>query len=338
MSGPHQLVSEARHAVDRALATFPAQTPVLVAVSGGSDSVALATTCAFIGRKQGREVHAICVDHGIRSESDNEASRVVAQMKALGVDATSVVVDATGTDGPEGSARNARYEAIATRARELGAVVALGHTLGDQAETVLLGLARGSGARSLAGMRSRGSLPGHSDVPMVRPLLGMSRDELRTVCTELGQTWIDDPTNELDGEWKTADGGTLRRISARHEVLPVMEDKLGPGISQALARTAHLLRDDDDALSAIAADVLEQVTVESEDGVAIDCAALASHPPAVRRRAIRRAMYLAGVRGGELTYWHVASVDRLVTSRDNKLGIDLPGIRAWRDLGVITFS
>lgn len=345
MSGPHRLVSEARHALSTALAG--GREPILLAVSGGSDSMALAATAAFIAPKYGRQVRAICVDHAIRPESAAEAATTADWLSELGIPTDVVRINASGQGGPEASARVARYQAIADRAREREALVVLGHTLSDQAETVLLGLARGSGARSIAGMPASGHLPGHPDVAMIRPFLGLSRADLRTVCRELDVPWVDDPTNELDSEWTSADGRPLRRVSVRHRVLPLMEETLGPGIDRALARTASQLRDDDEALSALAAAALVEARMreessgaagQAEGAHAYSCAALAQHMPAVRRRAIRLAMERAGVRGGEVTYWHVSGVDRLVTSPDNKVGLDLPGIRAWRDRGVMYFQ
>lgn len=184
---------------------------MLVGVSGGSDSMALAATLAFVAPKLGILVHAVCVDHGIRPESVQEAAFVRDILRKRGVPVEVCRVDVDGSSGPEGNAREARYDAIATYARSLGnaagpAVVFLGHTQNDQAETVLMGFARGSGAKSIAGMPAVGHLPLHRDVPMQRPFLEFTRDELRTVCSELDVPWVDDPSNDLDGPWTCSDG------------------------------------------------------------------------------------------------------------------------------------
>src|SRR5699024_10892879 len=138
---------------------------------------------------------------------------------------------------PEAAARTARYAALADAAQDAAAVL-LGHTIDDQAETVLLGLGRGSGARSLAGMPAAAGL-------WRRPFLGLRRSDTEACCTALGLGWAEDPTNAPDGPWRRADGGPLRRAAVRHHVLPALEDALGPGVAEALARTAQRLRDDE---------------------------------------------------------------------------------------------
>ncbi|MFY9263151.1 MAG: tRNA lysidine(34) synthetase TilS [Actinomycetaceae bacterium] len=354
MSGPHRAVNEARNSLRRAFTDLSPGTRVILAVSGGADSLAMALAAHYATRWTGIQLSALHIDHGLRPESAHEATHVLQQLAEIGIDAESVKVEVSGSAGPEGNARTARYGALATRARELAnpagvpATVALGHTAADQAETVLMGLARGSGARSISGMRERGSLPEHPDVPMIRPLLEHSRQDLETVCRELGYSWIRDPSNEPHGPWRAADGSPLRRAAVRAHALPALQEALGPGVVDALARTATLLQDDDDALSAIAQDVFSAVAVKpsgepktregTQTGPALDCRALATHPPAVRRRVLKLAMDHVGVRGGELKYWHVVRLDKLVESRDNKLGIDLPGARAWRVDNILYFA
>ncbi|WP_436787815.1 tRNA lysidine(34) synthetase TilS, partial [Yinghuangia sp. YIM S10712] len=222
--------------------------------------------------------------------------------------------------GPEAAARSARYEALdLAAARHQARAVFLGHTLDDQAETVLLGLARGSGARSLAGMPA---VIGHFH----RPLLGIDRDTTRAACVAQNLPTWDDPHN--------ADPA-YTRARVRHDVLPVMEKALGPGISESLARTARLFRDDADALDAWADRVQRELTLE--DG-GLDVCALAELPAAVRRRVLRRSAVRAGSPPGDLFARHVDMVERLVTSWRGQGPINLPGgVEIRRRCGKLLF-
>ena len=208
---------------------------VLVALSGGPDSLALAAATAFEAR--GR-AGAVIVDHGLQDGSAATAERAAEQARALGLDPVRVVRVQVGTDGgPEAAARTARYEALDAVAGELGAAaVLLGHTLDDQAETVLLGLARGSGAASLQGMAPEAGL-------YRRPLLGIRRQTTVQACADAGLEPWDDPQN--------ADPG-FTRVRVRQTVMPLLETELGPGVAEALARTAEQLREDSEALDAFA--------------------------------------------------------------------------------------
>lgn len=340
MAGPHPLVSQARHALARSFSSLPVGSTVLLAVSGGADSMSLAASAVFSARDRAIQVHSLTVDHSIRPESGEEARRVAENLRKLGccahTEKISLPSRADSAAGPEGEARNYRYLALARWARKLGtprspATVFLGHNANDQAETVLLGLGRGSGARSIAGMRERGPLPVCEDVPMCRPLLDFSAADLRTVCECLHLEFFDDPTNELESEWKTAAGKPLRRASVRHRVIPLLEEILDAGVVAALGRTAKMLRDDDDALSLIAAEAYADVALPAADAQVLDCAKLAKYPRAVRTRVIRSAILACGGRGGELVYWHLSELDRLVTDHVNKRGIDLPGVKARRE-------
>lgn len=338
MSRPHRFVNATRRALKEAL-EHCSDRVVLVGVSGGSDSMALAATLAFVAPKLGILVHAVCVDHGIRPESVQEAAFVRDVLRKRGVPVEVCRVDVDGSSGPEGNAREARYDAIATYARSLGnaagpAVVFLGHTQNDQAETVLMGFARGSGAKSIAGMPAVGHLPLHRDVPMQRPFLEFTRDELRTVCSELDVPWVDDPSNDLDGPWTCSDGSPLRRSAVRHRILPELQDVLGSGTIGAIARTASMLQADNAALEHYARIELERVCT-SRNPITLDCESLKDVPEAVRRRTLKYAVEESGVRGGELVYWHIAGLDKLVTEHINKRGLDLPGVRAWRERNLL---
>jgi tRNA(Ile)-lysidine synthase len=295
---------------------------VLVACSGGADSVALAAATAFEASRAGLRAGAVTVDHGLQPGSDVRAADVARLCTGLGLDPVEVVqADVTGTGGPEAAARDARYRALDAAAERLGAAaVVLGHTLDDQAETVLLGLARGSGARSLAGMPPvRGRYR--------RPLLGLPRETVRAAADAGGHRGWDDPHN--------ADPA-FARSRVRHDVLPVLEKALGPGVASALARTAAQLRADADALDSWAAAALAEAGAGG-DGLAV--AALARLPTAVRGRVLRRAALAAGCPGTDLSAAHVAELDRLVTDWHGQGPLHLPGgVRASRARGMLLLS
>jgi tRNA(Ile)-lysidine synthase len=225
-----------RRAVRAELEKFAAGDLVLVAVSGGADSLALAFATDLEASKLAIRVAGVTVDHQLQPESSEQANKVVNQLK---IECHVAKVNVEVTDGLEASARRARYEALESIAKSEGAAaVFLGHTKDDQAETVLLGLARGSGARSLAGMALTNGL-------YVRPFLNNTRMQTLAACKELNLTPWNDPHN---------DDESFLRVKVRKNVLPNMERELGPGISDALVRSAHLLRDDADALDELAKD------------------------------------------------------------------------------------
>jgi tRNA(Ile)-lysidine synthase len=288
---------------------------LLVACSGGADSLALAAAVAFEAPRAGLRAGGVVVDHALQSGSAERAGAVAAALRELGLDpVTAVRVAVTGPGGPEAAARSARYAALEGAAARLGAAaVLLGHSRDDQAETVLLGLARGSGARSLAGMAPvRGLLR--------RPLLDLDRETLRDACRAEGLAWWDDPHN--------ADPA-YARSRVRSAVLPVLEGELGPGVAAALARTARLLRADADALDAIAA----QAQVRTAEGD-LDADALAGLQPAVRTRVLRAAALAAGCPATDLTEAHVRAIEALVVDWHGQVEVQLPGrVRARRSCG-----
>ncbi len=328
--GPHPAVAAVRHAVRASLTGLMPGDLVLVACSGGADSLALAAAVAFEAPKAGLGAGGITVDHGLQPGSADQAARVRGAMADLGLSpALSVrvaVAGPGGTDGyqgPEAAARSARYAALDAAAQAAegagGVWIMLGHTLDDQAETVLLGLARGSGARSLAGMSAQAG-------PYLRPLLRIRRAQTAAACTALGlQAW-DDPQN-CDP--------AFTRVRVRRDLMPALATALGPGVAEALARSADLLRADADALDAIAAAETEKLGGTSAaltDGWAAD--ALGALPAAIRHRVLRRAALAAGCPPGALAQRHVASMDELVTGWHGQRWADLPGgIRCQRRYG-----
>ena len=320
--GPPPAVAAVRLAVRRTLADLDPGSRVLVACSGGADSLALLATTVFEARRGGLRVVAVTVDHGLQHGSGQHARAVADQMQGMGADEVLVAPVSVGAaGGPEAAARTARYAALAAAATEhAAAVVLLGHTRDDQAETVLLGLARGSGARSLSGM-----------VPVAgcyrRPLLDLSRQDTVAACRAEHIAFWDDPHN--------ADP-SYTRVRVRQHVLPVLEKELGPGVGAALARTARLLRDDADALDAIALDALRAVR-DPDGSLRLD--PLPAMPAAVRRRVLRLAALDAGCPSTELFLVHVDALDELVTGWHGQQGVDLPGrVRARRAGGRLRFG
>ena len=305
--------------------------PVLVAVSGGADSTALLAAALREAGPLGLGVGAVTVDHALQPGSHAVAAEVLALARGLGArPAESVRVQVGSDGGPEAAARDARYTALAAAARAHDApAVLLGHTLDDQAETVLLGLARGSGARSLAAMADDVERDG---VRYLRPLLRTRRATTSAACAELGVEPWPDPHNT---------DPAFARARVRAEALPVLDDVLGPGVAEALARSARLLRDDADALDAWAARELARLDVDAEaagsDGAGLDAAALALLPAAVRRRVLRLACLRAGVPGGALRALHLDALDALVASWRGQGPVALPGgVEAARACGRVT--
>ncbi|WP_141015263.1 tRNA lysidine(34) synthetase TilS [Nocardioides sambongensis] len=324
----HPSVAAVRLGVRRSLADLGAGDAVLVACSGGPDSLALLAATVFEARRPGVRVVGATVDHGLQDGSAEQAARVVGQMAGLGVDETvaaRVEVDAGGL-GPEAAARRARYAVLDQMADHFGAAqVLLGHTRDDQAETVLLGLARGSGGRSLAGMR-RGF------DRYRRPLLDVARDDTVTACQVEGIEFWDDPHNSDPG---------YTRVRVRQRVLPVLEAELGPGVAATLARTADQVRDDVDALDALAAAALAALRTDVPDpsgrGPALPLAGLAEQHRAIASRVLRLAALEAGARDAELFHVHVAALLDLVAGTISG-EIQLPGsVTAHRDAGHLRF-
>jgi len=295
-------VSRTRAAVRAALGDLDAGALVLAAVSGGADSLALAAAAAWVAPRLGLRAGAIVVDHGLQAGSDGVAAKAADTCRGLGLHPVDVVPVAVGREGgPEAAARTARYDALARSADMAeAAAVLLAHTRDDQAETVLLGLGRGSGARSLAGMAPVNGR-------WRRPFLDIRREDTMAACAALGLEPWHDPHN---------DDRSFARVRVRRDALPALEAALGPGVAEALARTAALLRDDADALDAWA-------DRAATGGLSVD--ALAALPAAVRSRVLRRAVVAAGAPAGAVTAGHVAEVDRLVVDWRGQDGVSLPG-------------
>jgi tRNA(Ile)-lysidine synthase len=306
-------VAAVRVAVRQGLVGVPESSLILVACSGGADSLALAAAAAFVAPRAGLRAGLVSVDHGLQDGSAGRAGEVAAWGTAVGLapaEAVSVTV-AGRPGGPEAAARDARYEALVAAAARLGAgTVLLGHTQDDQAETVLLALARGAGPRGLAGMPARRVVDG---VTLLRPLLGVTRAQTRQTCADLGLRPWEDPHN--------ADPA-YARARVRAAALPALVDALGPDVVANLARTAALVAQDAAALDALATRAL----AEAGDGAgALRVPVLAELPAAIRGRVLHAWARAAGVPGGALSHRHVEAVDALVTAWHGQGPAHLPG-------------
>ncbi|GGF28882.1 tRNA lysidine(34) synthetase TilS [Subtercola lobariae] len=356
-AGSPQAADARQPAADRSTLQAPDARLVLVALSGGPDSLALAAALAFEAPRAGLAAGAIVVDHALQDASAEVAARAADQARALGLtpvliervtvatrarasavrsdatmpdatmpdaatpDATEPAESAPATDqatatasaGPEAAARAARYGAFERALAATGAShVLLAHTLDDQAETVLLGLARGSGPSSLSGMSPVNGA-------YLRPLLGIPRRTVHLSLDDQGLGAWHDPQN-VDRDYA--------RVRVRDSVLPLLERELGPGIAEALARTADQLREDDEALDALAAEWATEIVEHAEAGIAVDARGLASNPPALAQRIVR--YVVAAEFGTTLSRAQTLAALKLATEWHGQAGVDLPGIRVTR--------
>jgi tRNA(Ile)-lysidine synthase len=313
-------MADVRRAIRENLSDLTPDAVVLVALSGGPDSLALAAGLAFEAPRAGLLAGAVIVDHGLQEGSEVVAETAAAQARELGLDPVIIRrVKVVPSAGPEADARTARYDALDSVAKELGAVaILLGHTLDDQAETVLLGLTRGSGATSLAGM---------SDINGIyrRPLLGIRRAQTVAACEDQGLTPWNDPHNQ---------DSSYTRVRIRHEIMPVLENQLGPGVAEALARTAEQFKQDSAVLDALTSEIMPTVftpvlgeTAQSVQAT-LDVTALTGLPLAILNRVIRRAAL--DVFGSSLSSVHTNAVARLITDWHGQGEVHVPGIRVER--------
>jgi len=294
-----------RSAVRGMLEKLEAGDTVIVAVSGGADSLALAYALSLEAPKFAIRLRAVTIDHQLQSASGVQALEVVSQMKTLGIETTIEKVSVEITEGLEASARKARYEALDSVGIKMNAAaIFLGHTRDDQAESVLLGLARGSGTRSLSGMAEING-------KYFRPLLSITREQTVSMCQESGLIpWSDPHNQDLN----------FARVRVRLQAMPILEETIGPGISEALARTAELVRHDADALDAWAEREIGQLDLSD-----LSCDYLADLPRAIRSRIIRAAIYAAGAPSGSISADHVGSIEALVTAWSGQGAAHLPG-------------
>lgn len=313
---------DCERAVERAIADLPSDQLVLVACSGGADSLALVAAVAKCQDKGLIRAGAVVVDHGLQSDSLTVATQAAGQCTELGlnpVDLMQVKVErGAGSGGLEAAARNARYEALTKAAEQWQAsAVLLAHTQDDQAETVLLGLARGSGSRSIKGMNPVNGL-------FRRPFLGLRRTDTEAVCEALGLQPHFDAHNQDQ---------QFARVRVRQLALPALQEALGDQVVPALARTANQLQDDCEALDMQA--VAQEVTraAQQPDGSWLLARAgsngqdLGRLPRAVRTRVYRLFLLRGGIDPEKLTSTHIEAIDALLTSARNRGPVRVPGDR-----------
>ena len=295
-----------RNAVRPFLENLTAGDSAIVAVSGGADSLALAYALVKEAPDLAVTLIGVTVDHQLQIGSGDQAKKVQEQLKAMGYQEVIIEkVSVVEKSGIEADARTARYAALDAIAHAYGASqIYLGHTRDDQAETVLLGLARGSGTRSLSGMATVNG-------KYARPFLQLTRLQTVAACDEAEITPWKDPHNANE---------KFSRVRVRNKVMPIMEEEIGPGIAAALARSAAILRDDADALDEMAQAVISRVDLSD-----LDCAALAELPRAIRSRILRAAIYAAGAPSGSVSADHLSGVEALVTSWRGQGEASLPG-------------
>jgi len=314
-------MADCRRAVDDALsAHLDTNKPghLLVAVSGGADSLAVAWAAEFVAPKRGYTIEAVIIDHGLQDDSAEVAQHAKDTLSQMGVGSTIIQVSVDGSGNVEENARVARYEALDHHRHHTDAVaVLLGHTQDDQAETVLLGLTRGSGPASIRGMAAYTH-------PWLRPLLGISRATTTACVTDAGYSFWTDPHN------------TDRRFvrpRIRHDLLPALEDILGPGITAALANTAALIADDDDYLTSLATTHLDGLATTPGK---LPAKELAELPSPIRRRVLRT--WVREATGASMTLPQTQMVDALVVEWKGQGSVDIPGAKLSRQEGFLVIA
>lgn len=314
-------VAAVRVAVRATLSSVPRAALVMVACSGGPDSLALASAVQFLAPRLGLKHGLVTVDHNMQPGSAARASAVATWAREVGfAPVRAVAVDLAGrAGGPEAAARGARYEALAAAASDEGAAaVLLGHTREDQAETVLLALARGSGPRGIAGMPARRRVHG---VEFLRPLLAVARATTRAACEEVALEYWDDPQN-------TDPAFARARVRA---ALPILIEALGPDVVANLARTAELVAADVAVLDVAA----ERATTAARvDGRELSVCVLTGLAPAIRSRVLHAWAKRVGAGGAALSHRHVTALDALVTCWHGQGPVALPGgVQVLRERG-----
>lgn len=291
----------------------------LVGLSGGGDSVALAWAASAELPGLGFRVGAVVVDHQLQPESARIAHEARENAEALGLAPVLVkTVQVSKGSGPEDAARAARYQAFVEALNETGALgILLAHSEDDQAETVLMGLVRGSGPSSLKGMAP-------SDGTYHRPLLGLPRSTLRAALEDQGMSWWEDPHN---------DDESFLRVRVRKNLMPILEQEMGPGVASALSRTAELFRQDSTALDDLAKRVFDHSVTHDMSSASCAISALAAQPEAIASRVVR--LMVLHVGGAAPTYAQMAQTMALVFSWRGQSALALAGASVERSDGTL---
>ena len=296
---------------------------VAIACSGGADSLALTAAAIFEAKRNQIKIVVAIVNHNLQRGSAAVAELTKAKIQKLGafVEIIHVQVPKTAA-GMEAAAREIRYQALAVFAKEQKAkLVMLGHTMDDQAETVLLGLARGSGGKSLSGMPELSP-----DKKYLRPLLSIRRSQTEQFCIDSGIEFWNDPQNSQT---------KFARVKVRKKVLPVLEKELGPGIAQALSRTAEILQEDSKYLDEKADALFKKLAKVMATQVVLDAEGLASAPNALANRVILKSLTLLGA---EPSRTAIEAVMALATNWHGQKPLTLPAIRVFRQGKEITLK
>lgn len=338
------VLAAVEEALAAALAWFPddaGNRSVLVGFSGGMDSTALLHLLGGPGgvreRAGGPALLAAHLDHRLRPDSGEQASFARSVASSLGIECVSDRQDVRGRAhrerrSIEEAGRLARLDFFAGIARERGATtVLLGHTLTDQAETVLLQLARGAGTLGLGAMA-----PVRNDgrgLVIVRPLLSVSRTGITDLVTEAGWPFYPDPSNDLEG---------FTRNRIRRQALPLLREAVNPQAEAALGRTASLLRDDEEWLSEITSERFGELASVAQRGgstsVRFPAAALGAAHPALARRLVREGLRTARGDLRRIGAVHVEAVLRLVKRGRGGSSVNLPGAIVRLEQRVLTVS
>jgi tRNA(Ile)-lysidine synthase len=313
------MMTKARLAVRQALKSLNPGDRVLVAVSGGADSLLLAHCLKLEGSEQALHISAVIIDHQLQEQSGDIAQKTKMKLLEMGIPEVHVIkVEIVKKDGLEADARAARYQALTEfAAQEKATAIFLGHNQDDLAESVLLGLTQGAGTKSLAGMAKQTNL-------YFRPFLSLSREEIVAACAEAHIEYWSDPHN---------DDERFTRVKIRKQVLPLMESQLGPGIKEALARSARIFREDSDALDTLT----EEIFATIADPGSIEVELLEQLPVALRKRVIRRA--LARLGATRISAEHLDWVEALIGQWHGQGAVALPaGVTARRESGRLALS
>ncbi len=314
---------EMQNAVQNLLKDFDAGDYVLVGCSGGADSLALAWTTLVVGKRLELKTGVIIVDHQLFPESNSVALNAKKQCEDLGIE--EVIIKKVNVEqnheGLEAAARIARYEAFENVLQETNAqVILLAHTQDDQAETVLMRLTRGSGAKSLSGMAQVSG-------KYLRPFLHLRKKLVHDSLDLIGLKAWQDPAN-TDHQFL--------RVKVRHELMPKIVEVLGESAISSLDKTSQLLRLDNQALEDLAQQFFESQKDVKTNGLEIS--ELEKLPEAIRTRVLRICAIASGVHPGPFSFEHIEAIDALVKNWRGQGNVDLPGfIQATRVNGSLRF-